>query len=90
MSIVGWIVVGLLAGGLAGMATGTKDQGCLGTMVVGILGALLGGALFRLATGDDRNYFEELDLGSILVAFVGATALLLILQALGVRSRRRR
>jgi uncharacterized membrane protein YeaQ/YmgE (transglycosylase-associated protein family) len=90
MSIVGWIVVGLLAGGLAGIATGTENQGCLGTLVVGILGALLGGALFRLATGDDRNYFEELDLGSILVAFVGATALLLILQAFGVRSKRRR
>jgi uncharacterized membrane protein YeaQ/YmgE (transglycosylase-associated protein family) len=89
MSIVGWIVVGLVAGGLAQLATHSEKLGCLGTMVVGILGALLGGALFRLATGDDENYLDRLDLGSVLVAFVGAVALLLLLQAVGVRSRRR-
>jgi uncharacterized membrane protein YeaQ/YmgE (transglycosylase-associated protein family) len=89
MSIIGWIVVGLLAGGLARLVTGSENQGCLGTLVVGILGALLGGTLFRLATGEDRNYFEELDLGSIGVAFVGATALLLLLRAFGVNTRGR-
>jgi uncharacterized membrane protein YeaQ/YmgE (transglycosylase-associated protein family) len=89
MSIVGWIVVGLIAGGLARMVTGSEKQGCLGTVVVGVLGALLGGVLFRLATGDDENYFDHFSLGSVLVAFVGSVALLLLLQAFGVRSRRR-
>jgi uncharacterized membrane protein YeaQ/YmgE (transglycosylase-associated protein family) len=56
-------------------------------MVVGILGALIGGALFRLASGDDVNTFDDFDLGSIFVAFVGAVLLLLVLEALGPRSR---
>jgi uncharacterized membrane protein YeaQ/YmgE (transglycosylase-associated protein family) len=56
-------------------------------MVVGILGALIGGALFRLASGDDVNTFDDFDLGSIFVAFIGAVLLLLVLEALGPRSR---
>jgi uncharacterized membrane protein YeaQ/YmgE (transglycosylase-associated protein family) len=88
MSVLGWIIVGFIAGGLARIATGSEKTGCLGTIVIGILGALIGGALFHAATGDS-NAFDEFDLGSVLVAFVGAAALLLILQAVGVRSRRR-
>lgn len=90
MTVFGWVVVGLLAGGLARLATGSEKQGCLGTIAVGILGALIGGALFRLATGSDTDAFEEFQLSSVLVAFVGAVALLLVLQAVGVRSRRPR
>jgi uncharacterized membrane protein YeaQ/YmgE (transglycosylase-associated protein family) len=81
MSILGWIVVGLVAGGLAGMVTGAPSRGCLMTMVVGIVGALLGGALWGLATGDD-SALDEFDLGSIAVAFLGSVVLLLILEAL--------
>lgn len=72
------------------MATGTEKRGCLGTIVVGILGALLGGALFRLATGDELSTFDEVDVGSIAVAFVGAALLLLVLEALGRGSGRSR
>jgi uncharacterized membrane protein YeaQ/YmgE (transglycosylase-associated protein family) len=81
MSILGWIVVGLIAGGLAGMVTGVRSQGCLMTMVVGIVGALIGGALWGFATGDD-SALDEFDLGSIAVAFLGSVVLLLILEAL--------
>lgn len=88
MSVLAWLVVGFLAGGLARMATGSEKTGCLSTIVVGILGALLGGALYRFATGDDK-VFDEFDLLSVFVAFIGAAALLLILQAVGVRDRRR-
>ena len=87
MGILGWIVVGFIAGGLARWVTGARKRGCLATMVVGILGALIGGALFRLASGDDVNTFDDFDLGSIFVAFVGAVLLLLVLEALGSRSR---
>jgi uncharacterized membrane protein YeaQ/YmgE (transglycosylase-associated protein family) len=90
MTILGWVVVGLIAGGLARLATGSEKAGCLGTLVVGILGALIGGALFRFATGDETDAFDDFSLSSVLVAFVGAAALLLVLQALGVRSRRPR
>jgi uncharacterized membrane protein YeaQ/YmgE (transglycosylase-associated protein family) len=82
MGILGWIVVGFIAGGLARWVTGARKRGCLGTLVVGILGALIGGALFRLASGDDVNTFDDFDLGSIFVAFVGAVLLLLVLEAL--------
>jgi uncharacterized membrane protein YeaQ/YmgE (transglycosylase-associated protein family) len=89
MSVLGWIVVGFIAGGLARIATGSEKVGCLGTIVIGILGGLIGGALFHAATGGESSVFEDFDLGSVLVAFVGAAALLLILQAVGVRDRRR-
>ena len=86
MGVIGWIVVGLLAGGLGRMATGSEKRGCLGTMVIGILGGVIGGALFNAAGGKGITDFG---LWSILVAFVGACALLFVLQAAGVNSRRR-
>jgi uncharacterized membrane protein YeaQ/YmgE (transglycosylase-associated protein family) len=79
--------MGFIAGGLARMATGARKRGCLGTIAVGILGALVGGAIFRFATGDEVKAFNDLDGVSILVAFVGACALLLVLDALGGRRR---
>lgn len=82
MGILGWIFVGFVAGGLARIATGAEKRGCLGTIVVGVLGALIGGVVFRLATGDRVSTFDEVDVGSIAVAFVGAALLLLVLQAL--------
>jgi uncharacterized membrane protein YeaQ/YmgE (transglycosylase-associated protein family) len=91
MTVFGWVVVGLIAGGLARLATRSEMQGCLGTLAVGILGALIGGALFRIATGEETDVFDEgLNLGSILVAFVGAVALLLVLQAIGGNAHRGR
>ena len=86
MGILGWLFVGFVAGGLARVVTGAEKRGCLGTIVVGILGALLGGALFRFATGDEVSTFDDVDVGSIAVAFIGAALLLLVLQAIGRRS----
>ncbi len=86
MGILGWLFVGFVAGGLARVVTGAEKRGCLGTIVVGILGALLGGALFRFATGDEVSTFDDVDLGSIAVAFIGAALLLLVLEAIGRRS----
>jgi uncharacterized membrane protein YeaQ/YmgE (transglycosylase-associated protein family) len=88
MSILAWLVVGFVAGGLARWVTGARRRGCLGTIVVGIVGAFIGGALFRLATDNEDWAFDELDLGSILVAMLGAVVLLLVLEALGSGSRR--
>ena len=56
-------------------------------MVIGILGALLAGALSKVATGQELDTFDELDLGSIFVAFIGAAALLLVLEAASGRKR---
>lgn len=90
MGIVAWCIVGLLAGGLARRAVGAPKRGCLGTLAIGVLGALLAGVVFRFATGEPLDSFDELDLGSIFVAFLGACGLLLLLDGVGKRGRRRR
>ncbi len=86
MNIVAWIVVGLIAG-LAGRWIVRDDRsGCLYTVAVGVLGALIGGALMQ-ASG--RKGINEFSLRSLLVAAVGAVLLLLVLQAIGGRGRSR-
>lgn len=90
MGILAWCIVGLIAGALAQRAVGAPKRGCLGTIAIGVLGALFAGAVTRFATGDEVSTFDELDLGSIFVAFVGAAALLLVLEAAGGRAGRRR
>ena len=88
MGPLGWILVGLIAGALAQRATGAERRGCLTTMVIGMLGAVIGGALFN-AAGNRDHPITHFGLWSILVAFVGAAALLLVLQGVGVIGRRR-
>lgn len=87
MGILAWCVMGLLAGGLARRAVGAPKRGCLGTIAIGVIGALLAGAASKLATGDELSTFDELDLGSVFVAFIGAAALLLVLEAATGRRR---
>lgn len=73
MSWLSWLVVGFIAGVLAKLVTGQDRPGCLGTIVVGIVGGLLGGVIFSAAGGEGINEFS---LYSVLVAFVGASILL--------------
>jgi uncharacterized membrane protein YeaQ/YmgE (transglycosylase-associated protein family) len=75
VGIFSWILVGLIAGSLAGIATGRRVSGCLPTILLGILGALLGGAVFNAA---GEQGIDDFGLWSIFVAFVGASILLLI------------
>jgi uncharacterized membrane protein YeaQ/YmgE (transglycosylase-associated protein family) len=79
VNVLGWIVVGFLAGALARAATGARRRGCLGTILIGVLGGLIGGALFNAAGANGINDFS---LWSILVAFVGASLLLFVLEAI--------
>lgn len=82
MSWLSWVVVGFLAGVLAKVVTGQHRPGCLGTIVVGILGGILGGALFKAAGDEGINDFS---IRSVLVAFVGATILLFAWRVLASR-----
>jgi uncharacterized membrane protein YeaQ/YmgE (transglycosylase-associated protein family) len=68
-----------VAGWLAQRATGLRGYGCLGTVLIGVLGGLLGGILFR-AAGDEG--ITDFGLEALLVAFVGASVLLLVVGAL--------
>jgi uncharacterized membrane protein YeaQ/YmgE (transglycosylase-associated protein family) len=86
MSIVGWIVVGLLAGGLARWIVKDDRAGCLYTMVIGVIGAFIGGGLMSLG---DKDGVEEFSIRSVLVAALGAVVLLLVLQSLAGRRGRR-
>ncbi|HEV8340341.1 MAG TPA: GlsB/YeaQ/YmgE family stress response membrane protein [bacterium] len=79
MTILAWIVVGIVAGYLAKSVMGEGPGGLVGSLIVGVVGAFVGGWIF--------NYFGHagatgLNLGSILVAFVGAVVLLFVLRLL--------
>lgn len=85
MGIVSWIVFGLLAGAVARLVVpGRQRIGCLATIAVGIVGALIGGLAGEVLLGDDDTRFRW-DLGPFLLAVAGAAVLLLALQALSRR-----
>ena len=77
MSIIGWIILGGLAGWIASALTGSGD-GCLMDIVIGIVGAVIGGFVFSLVGGGGVT---GLNLGSLCVAVVGAVILILIVRA---------
>jgi uncharacterized membrane protein YeaQ/YmgE (transglycosylase-associated protein family) len=86
VNILAWIVVGFIAGLVARWIVKDDRTGCIYTIVVGILGALIGGALMNASGHKGVN---EFDLRSILVAALGAVLLLLVLQAISGRFSRR-
>ncbi len=75
MSIIGWLVIGALAGWIASMIAGTNaQQGWVMNVVVGIVGALIGGFLVNLLMpGANVGGFNLI---SLIVAIVGAVILL--------------
>ena len=79
MGILSWIVVGLIAGWLAGLVVKGGGFGCIGDVVVGVVGALLGGwiASYFFHMGDA---ITGINLQSILVAFVGAVIFVIALR----------
>jgi uncharacterized membrane protein YeaQ/YmgE (transglycosylase-associated protein family) len=87
MGILGWIIVGFVAGAFARTVTGNRWRtGCLGTIVIGVVGGLVGGMIFNLA-GDKG--IGEFGLRSMFVAFIGACVLLLVVGLFADRGRRR-
>ncbi|HEY5812015.1 MAG TPA: GlsB/YeaQ/YmgE family stress response membrane protein [Terrimicrobiaceae bacterium] len=76
MGILSWILLGLVAGGLAKFVMPGKDPGgCLVTIIIGIVGALLGGFLGSLM---GLGQVESFDIGGIIIATLGAIILLII------------
>lgn len=79
MGLIGWIVLGGIAGWIASMVAGTNaSMGLVANIVVGIVGALIGGFLFNLIGAEDVTGFN---LWSLFVAVVGAVVLLWIVKA---------
>ena len=87
MGILSWIVVGLIAGWLAGMVMRGGGYGLIGDIIVGVVGGLLGGwiatSLLHIAAG-----MNGINLELILVAFAGAVILLVLLRLLNGARRR--
>jgi uncharacterized membrane protein YeaQ/YmgE (transglycosylase-associated protein family) len=87
VGIVSWLLFGLLAGLVARVVTpGRHKIGCLPTLAVGLVGALLGGLIGDVVLGHKVHF--GWDLGPFLLAVVGAVVLLLGLEALAGRRRR--
>ena len=87
MGIIGWIVLGGLAGWIASMIAGTNaQQGLLGNIVVGIIGGLLGGFILQLFGIDG---ITGLNLWSFIVAIVGAIIALWVRNAMTGDGNRR-
>ena len=79
MSILSWLVVGLIAGFLASRVMRGGGYGLIGDIVVGVVGALIGGWLATTLL-KMPNPVNGINIGTILVAFVGAVILLGILR----------
>jgi uncharacterized membrane protein YeaQ/YmgE (transglycosylase-associated protein family) len=76
MSILIWIIVGLVAGVLASMVVG-GGYGLLGDIIVGIVGSFVGGWIFtKMGWGTPFGGLA----GTIFIAFIGAIVLLLLLR----------
>ncbi len=86
MGILAWLVVGLIAGWLASQVMRSGGYGLIGDIIVGIVGAVIGGFLAAnlLNMPDAVN---GINVTSILVAFVGAVILVAILRMVSGRRR---
>jgi uncharacterized membrane protein YeaQ/YmgE (transglycosylase-associated protein family) len=78
VSIIGWILLGLIAGWLAGLIM-RGGYGILGSIILGIVGALVGGFLSSALLGIDVTGFN---LTSIVIATLGAVIVIAIARAL--------
>lgn len=82
MEILGWLVLGLFAGGISGWFVGVRSvEGCLPTIVVGILGAVIGGWIVRqMGFGQAQGF-----IAALVVAVFGSVVVRLVLRALEER-----
>ena len=82
--LIAWILVGLIAGAVAGRVVAGGGFGFVGDVIVGIVGAFVGGIVLHAITGSDA---AGSFVGEVVVAFLGACLLLLLLRTFG-RGRR--
>jgi len=77
LGVIGWLILGAIAGALAGSVMKGGGYGLVGDVIVGIIGALIGGFLVDLLLPNASFGF----IGSLIVAFIGACILIAILRA---------
>ena len=80
MSIIGWIILGLIAGFIASKIVNKQGEGVFLDIILGIVGALVGGFLVSFFTGGQwQNHF---DIASLIVSVVGAVIVLVVYHAI--------
>jgi uncharacterized membrane protein YeaQ/YmgE (transglycosylase-associated protein family) len=87
MNILAWIVLGLIAGAIAkAVYPGHQGGGILGTLLLGIVGAFIGGTLYTLiTTGTLALTASGLTIGGVILSIVGAIIALFIYYSLSRR-----
>ena len=85
MGIIAWIIVGLIAGWLAGLIMKGGGYGLIGDLVLGLIGAIVGGWLFGLIMPSAEPTGL---IGSIIVATIGAVVLVAIVRLISGRAVR--
>ena len=78
-----WVIIGLIAGAIAGMLVRGRGYGCLMDIVVGVLGAFIGGVVVGLLLPDTTFGF----IGTLIVATLGAVILLAFIRLLSPSRR---
>ena len=87
MGILSWLIVGAIAGWLAGLLVkGDEGMGVIMHIVLGIVGAVVGGFIAGLITGGN-DYITGINLTTIIVAVIGAVVVVLGYNALTGRTR---
>jgi uncharacterized membrane protein YeaQ/YmgE (transglycosylase-associated protein family) len=86
MSILAWLVVGAIAGFVASrLVPGNEGYGWLGGLIAGIVGALVGGFLAGVIL--QENYMDDLTIGTIIAAIVGAVIVVWLWNMIQGRNR---
>jgi uncharacterized membrane protein YeaQ/YmgE (transglycosylase-associated protein family) len=89
VGFIAWVVFGAIVGWVANVVVGgryRRRQGCLVSILVGVVGAALGGLLYRAFTGEEKTW--DFDFPSLGVAVLGAIVLLAVLQLIQAIARK--
>lgn len=88
--VIAWIIAGLLAGWLAGLLVHGRGFGCLGDIILGLLGAFIGEFIVSLLPFNWNLSGQYGFIGTIVIALVGAFILAALGRLIGGGSRKRR
>lgn len=76
--LIAWLLVGLIAGWLANLVVRGRGGGCIGDIIVGLIGSFIGAILASMLAISAPLHF----IGTAIVSFIGAAILLLIIRAI--------